>query len=93
MSSLSIRHMNFTLQARDQIRWKQEADEYRRGDIFEQMISAMKFKNTMKRNEIKWAQTNKKNACVFCKVAFKIHRGELDIFEQLTVLASIQDQT
>lgn len=93
MSALSIRNMNFTLQRRDQIRWAQEAEDYNKGDIIEQLTSSMTASNKMKRNELSWARAQAKNACSFCKLAFRHHRNEKDVFEQITVLASIQLST
>ena len=93
MSALSIRNMNFTLQRREQIQWKKEAEEYSQGDIFEQLESSMKASNTLKRSEMTWARKMEKNACVFCKLAFKHHGNERSTFDQMKTLASIQLST
>lgn len=93
MSALSIRNMNFTLQRREQIQWAQEAEEYSKGDIIEQLTTSMIASNTLKRSEMTWARKMEKNACIFCKMAFRHHSNERSTFDQIKTLASIQLST
>jgi len=61
------------------------------GNIIDEMIDTIKYYAEQKRVNMTWAVSKKGTACLFCKLAFKLHKKQASVKDMFMTYVSIAD--